>query len=91
MTKDDIGLNSTALFTIAKTMRDQNPEPDQLMPHSEYSAASGTYAVIKAMESIAGGLWVEEQRQVEVARQNYLDRIESMRIFNAGLYGNSKI
>jgi hypothetical protein len=79
MAKNDIGLNSTALFTIAKTMRDQNPEPDQLMPHSEYAAASGTYAVIKAMESLAGGLWVEEERQLAAARQRYLFEIEAMR------------
>ena len=87
MATNDISLNSAAFFTIAKTMREQNPEPDQLMPHSEYSAASGTYAVIKAMESIATGLWDEEQRQVEVARQRYMEEIEFRRQVNVAFYG----
>ena len=83
----DIGLNSSALFTIAKTMREQNKEPNELMSYSEHSGAVATYAVINAMEFIAGGLWAEEQRQVEVASANFLAQIESMRMSDEAIYG----
>lgn len=76
---DKIGLNSTAFFTIAKTMREQNKEPDELMPYSEYGAASATYAVVNAMESIATGLWAVEQQQVEAARTAFIAQIEQTR------------
>lgn len=74
-----VGMNSEAFFTIAKTMREQNKEPHQLMMHSEYSAASGIYAVVKAMESIASGLLAEEERQMEEMMRRNLETIERMR------------
>ena len=79
MINNDISLNSTAFFTIAKTMREQNKEPNELMPYSEHAGATATYAVINAMESIATGLWAVEQQQVEAAKARYLDAIAGMR------------
>lgn len=65
MADNKFGLNSYALFTIAKTMREQNTEPNELMSYSEYGAASSTYAVINAMESLSAGLKAEEDRQFD--------------------------
>jgi hypothetical protein len=66
-----LGLNSYALFTIAKTMREQNKEPNELMSYSEHSGAVATYAVINALESISVGLKAEEDRQYEATMARY--------------------
>lgn len=58
-------LDAKELTTIAETMREQNKEPNDLMPYSEFGAASATYAVINAIESIAEGLKAEEQRKLD--------------------------
>lgn len=79
MSNKNLGLTSAGFFTVAKTMREQNKEPDELMPYSEHSGAVATYAVINAFESIASGLWVEEQRQLEQAKAAFLANMENMR------------
>lgn len=75
----NLGLTSAGFFTVAKVMREQNKEPDELMPYSEHSGAVATYAVINAFESIASGLWAEEQRQLEAAKARFLESMGNMR------------
>lgn len=77
---NDIGLNSEALFTISRTMREQNPEPNEIMPYSEYAGAVSTYAVIKAMESIAEGLKAQEMIEIKKMIANNERRINAMRL-----------
>jgi hypothetical protein len=60
-------------------MRAQNKAPDELMPYSEHAAATATYAMINAFESMAAGLWAVEQRQVEEAKARFLATMERMR------------
>jgi len=64
-----IGLTSKALETLASEMRIMNEKPTFEMNYSEYAAASGVYAMIAGLESLAQGLKAEEERQ----------RIESLR------------
>jgi hypothetical protein len=58
-----VTLNAIEMITIAEEMRKQNTEPNDLMPYSEFGAASATYAVINAIESIGKGLAAEEKRK----------------------------
>jgi hypothetical protein len=79
----NLGLTSAGFFTVAKVMREQNKEPDELMSYSEHSGAVATYAVINAFESIASGLWTEEQRQLEAAKARFLESMERARTGSA--------
>jgi hypothetical protein len=74
----DVGLNSTALSTIAAKMREDTAEPDELMPYLEFAAASATYATIRAMEALAEGLKAEEERRAEETRQKFIREIDNM-------------
>jgi hypothetical protein len=82
-----IGLNSTALYTLANEMRLMNEKPDMLMPHAEYMAASGIYAMISGLESLAVGLKAEEERQAQEAREAYKREIEWMRTVHENRFG----
>lgn len=84
----EIGLNSTALYTLANEMRLMNEKPDMLMPHAEYMAASGIYAMISGLESLAVGLKAEEERQLQEAREAYQRQIERMRSIHANQFGH---
>jgi hypothetical protein len=64
----ELGLNSTALETLAAEMRVMNEKPTFEMNYSEYAAASGIYAMIAGLESLAQGLKAEEQRRLEIER-----------------------
>lgn len=85
-----IGLNSTALYTLANEMRLMNEKPDMLMPHAEYMAASGIYAMISGLESLAVGLKAEEERQLKEAMERYRREVETMRLMSDIRFGSYK-
>jgi hypothetical protein len=83
-----IFLNSAALKAIAEEMRVMNIPPNMEMPHTEYMAASGTYAVIAALESLAHGLKaaeeIERERTLEILRR----RIANQRLAYDAMHKN---
>lgn len=77
-----IGLNAAALTVIAEEMRTMNEKPNMEMPHSEFMAASGTYAMIAALESLAHGLRAVEEQEMENRRKFYEEQMRKMRMMN---------
>lgn len=82
----NLGLNSTALLTIAQTMRDQNAPPNEEMPYSSYAGAVSTYAVINAMELIASGLQAEELRLAQEERAYFQQQVAALRMAHEAQY-----
>lgn len=80
-----IGLTSTALETLANEMRIMNEKPTFEMNYSEYAAASGVYAMIAGLESLAQGLKAEEERHRQSQLQRMRDEEEFNRRFNAAM------